>query len=723
MPESPEKDGKRTRFKHAYRSMMELRSDNASLSAEVKDLKAKLATRSATNVAAEPGFLNGNSKNGKSGGESPPSSEPSLSRQTSSQKVQLDYRKLAPFIPGIVLRKIVKHKHNLSEAYEENLNSAVFFADMSGFTALTEKLAAHTDGAELMCNALNGFFTKLLEVVRLWGGDCVKFAGDALMILWPTFHADSLEDAKVTGPKTIEQAVWRAVQCSHMTHKILIGYPPVAGVDLTLHCGLGVGPLKFLVLGGKRNRFEVTVAGEPIHHQLAIAEPAAGPGQTVMSPRAWEIVSAMGATGRELACPAEAEAPGFWLHEGFTADALVEPPPWDPTQVLPITQEHIQAMSVLLPRPVYLKMRQGSDTLSEMELVTVLFFKVVGIDLVGPLEESQRMLYNIQEAVYQYEGSINKLLVDEKGTLIVCAFGMLPSVHHDDPVRGIAAAFLVRHQLQQMGATCHTGITTGRVFCGIVGSDFRREYTVMGDPVNLAARLMCKAKPDEILIDEWTHAMAQLEVRCTKLPKIRVKGKTVEIQPFRPTAFKTHSQMQLQAMARSEGIDEGDFGSAGSPEISETEIFIGRQEEASRIEKMLQKMALGEASVLMVTGSTGIGTSAISDNYLTEGFLDHLQESVMVTTAKSEAAPVAENPFSKANYSKEKKATFAAGPAGQRQPLLILKVAKDAHGGGDLYHDGLIAQMCIFSGFRGLLAKLLHLSKMRNEGVSLHKVL
>ena len=70
------------------------------------------------------------------------------------------------------------------EAKRNEFEAAVLFADMSGFTALTERLAGKPNGAEKLCDALNDFFAGLLETVEEYGGDVVKFSGDALQIIW-----------------------------------------------------------------------------------------------------------------------------------------------------------------------------------------------------------------------------------------------------------------------------------------------------------------------------------------------------------------------------------------------------------------------------------------------------------------------------------------------------------------------------------------------------------
>jgi len=160
--------------------------------------------------------------------------------------------------------------------------AAVLFADMSGFTALTERLAGKANGAERLCNALNQFFGQLLDIVYLFGGDCVKFAGDALKILWPVISDGA-------GPSTLKEATVKAARCSDCVHAALKHYPRTEGVLLSMHMGLGSGAVTTLYVGGMFARWEYVVAGDP-NMQVAIAEPLAGAGETIASPKAWSYL-------------------------------------------------------------------------------------------------------------------------------------------------------------------------------------------------------------------------------------------------------------------------------------------------------------------------------------------------------------------------------------------------------------------------------------------------
>jgi len=91
------------------------------------------------------------------------------------------------------------------------------------------------------------------------------------------------------------------------------------------------------------------------------------------------------------------------------------------------------------------------------------------------------------------------------------------------------------------------GVTTGRAYCGICGSAERMEYTVLGDPVNLSARLMANAAANSVLVDEETFKIAQRELVFEALPPIKVKGKSAVISIYGPSAKEIPEQIGLLA--------------------------------------------------------------------------------------------------------------------------------------------------------------------------------
>eukprot|EP00928_Gymnodinium_smaydae_P037159 TRINITY_DN25834_c0_g1_i1.p1 TRINITY_DN25834_c0_g1~~TRINITY_DN25834_c0_g1_i1.p1 ORF type:complete len:2072 (-),score=304.76 TRINITY_DN25834_c0_g1_i1:130-5685(-) len=196
-----------------------------------------------------------------------------------------------------------------------------------------------------------------------------------------------------------------------------------------------------------------------------------------------------------------------------------------------------------IPRAVLKHMRSGNSSyINEMRSVTIVFAQIQGVDVSTDRgsKVAQDLMVGMQRACYKHEGNLNKFLVDDKGILFLFVFGLPPLVHIDDPVRAIAASFDMIGVLSEIGLRGRFGITTGRVYCGIVGSDMRREYTVMGDTVNLSARLMANAKENTVLVDEATYLRSHEAVNFEKLDPIKVKGKSNSIQIFAPESPSVH---------------------------------------------------------------------------------------------------------------------------------------------------------------------------------------
>jgi hypothetical protein len=150
----------------------------------------------------------------------------------------------------------------------------------------------------------------------------------------------------------------------------------------------------------------------------------------------------------------------------------------------------------------------------------------------------QRILEAVQLAVYKFEGSLNKFLMDDKGSTLIAVFGLPPLAHEDDAVRGVMSAITIVSELRRFGLRPAIGVTSGMAFCGVVGSRGRREYSVLGDTVNLSARLMQYSTVQRlpVLVDAVTEAAARHKLQFRSYQKITVKGKTKPVNTFQPVA-------------------------------------------------------------------------------------------------------------------------------------------------------------------------------------------
>ncbi|KAG1704688.1 hypothetical protein DVH05_005617 [Phytophthora capsici] len=198
---------------------------------------------------------------------------------------ELDMR-LTAYLPAVVRRHLERqdmHKP-LPMPTTHRTNVVSMFADVSGFTAMTESLAARGPvGAEDLAKHLNSYFEQLLRLVSSAGGDVFKFAGDAMLIFWP----ESKED-------TMDSLLRRALQCALRIQSHLHEAELAQGVVLSVKVGVGIGEATIAHLGGESDgataRVEYVAVG-PALEQAFNSEHQAEAGDVICSSECWQRVS------------------------------------------------------------------------------------------------------------------------------------------------------------------------------------------------------------------------------------------------------------------------------------------------------------------------------------------------------------------------------------------------------------------------------------------------
>jgi len=474
---------------------------------------------------------------------------------------------LASYVPAMLRRRLESGPAPWSLLDMESHEAAVLFADISGFTRLSEQLSDRgPDGLEELTGALNAYFDRLIELIAGHGGDVVKMAGDALIAVWPT---------GVLG-EPLAVATRRAARCGLDLQATLQNYEVGEGIRLTSKVAIAAGVVVIMHVGGVYDRWEMLMAGSPMV-QMGLAEKRAEPGQVVVSPEAWALTrDALG---------------GVPLEGGFLRlKSDKEPPARCPLSSPMPGLAAEAALRAYVPGAIRSRLVAGqTGWLAELRRLSVLFVKFPPPDLDQPdaLESTQRIMTLLQTSLYRYEGSVNKLSIDEKGATLVAAFGLPPLAHEDDARRAIQAAQAIRESLNGLGLRCAIGIATGRVYCGEVGNERRREYTIIGRVVNLAARLMQAAVADaDLLCDEATFQTARDHFHFDGLPPIRLKNIEHPVAPYRPC---------------------GPIAACGGPR-STVGRLVERAGMSARLDALREE---GRGGVLVIEGEAGIGKSRL----------------------------------------------------------------------------------------------------------------
>ena len=452
----------------------------------------------------------------------------------------------------------------------------MLYADISGFTALTEMLARQGPaGVEKVAAGLNGYFERLTAIIQAHGGDVVKFAGDALTAIW----------VAPSGLRDRRAAALPAIACGMAIQSGLYGYRISDGVDLSLRVGLGASHVAAVHVGGLDGRWELVLTGLAVTDSLR-AETLAEPGEVVIAPRLWPLIEAQ-ARGRPV-------AEGFVCVEALSAEISLSP------LLRPaVSVEAEAALCGYVPTAVASRLAAGqSSWLAELRRVAVLFVSLPQLSHTTALADAQAVMVAVQAIVQGLEGSINHVSVDNRGATVMAVFGLPPLSHEDDAVRAVDAAQQLQDALGRLGWTAGMGVATGKAFCGSVGGASRCEYTVLGDVVNLAARLMQAADQRRpILCDVATFTAARAQFLFEVFPPIVVKGKAQPIVIHGPAS----ARMAVRA--------GGSVGN-GRPAL------VGRMRERVVLIGKLHDLLRGRSATVVVEGEVGLGKSRLADDLL-----------------------------------------------------------------------------------------------------------
>ena len=512
---------------------------------------------------------------------------------------------LASYVPRLIQKRVSQNPLPINSPLAQDFQAALLFADISGFTALTERLAEQgAAGVEMLARILNDYFGQLIDLVYEYGGDVVKFGGDAIIVAWPIAQISpsafpgGLEEAQ-------RMSMLRAAECAFKIRERLLNYR-ADGSILSLKLSLSAGRVWESHIGGIFNRWEFVLVGEPLV-EIGAASRFARPGDIIAGPSAWELI------GED--CEADAffdfEAKGgvaarlktIKNHFRGVTDVNVHPLSFD--EAAPA------ALRPYIPAAIIHRISAGqSDWLAELRKVTIVFINLPELSHGTSLETAQEIMRLLQQSIYRFEGSLNKISQDDKGIMVDAAFGLPPLAHTDDPLRGIQAALMIRDELQQRGMRGAIGITTGRVFCGLVGTDQRREYTFLGNSVNLAGRLMSLALQQKgilekegiaILCDRPTYEAAKERAEFEALPPQTMKGRSEPVDVFRPLR-------ERKEVFR-----------------PQTEL-IGRTIEKAVMADAIQKLQRGTPSqVIILHGEAGIGKSRLMEELVHQAEVSGVQ--------------------------------------------------------------------------------------------------
>jgi class 3 adenylate cyclase/tetratricopeptide (TPR) repeat protein len=510
------------------------------------------------------------------------------------------------YIPDVLLKSLVV-RDDCTRPFIEPFTGSLLLADISGFTQMTEKLAeSGKEGAEWLTGIVNQYFQRMLDIARVHGGTHLKFGGDALLLLFREENNAAL-------------AVTTALKMQNATRQFTIFHVGGSRFRLRMTVGVHTGESYSVVAGLPNEAMHHFILGQETN-RLAQIQGLASPGELIISENTMRVL--------EIPCISEPRG------TDYKVTRLLKSPPLPKNKAHTLDEKKINDTSIVtfLPAPIVLSMREGQEHIrieGEHRKVTVVFINLLGVNelitsqgLEGFLGEFQEYITVLLSLCQQYNGLLIGNDVAKQGIKLIVVFGA-PVTHENDTANALHFSLDLNRITKNKNLKFENriGIHSDFVFVGDVGSTYSRQYTVMGDSVNLAARLMASSSSSQILITKKTAIESDNVCETPDLPPIKVKGKKDNIQ-----ICELKSERTVQPY----------------PETSQKRIFYGRKKEILFFINLCSDLLANKRRYsLLIEGQAGIGKTELLDQFKSRLIQNGWNVSISVSLAH-----IGKRPFS-----------------------------------------------------------------------------
>ena len=459
------------------------------------------------------------------------------------------------------------------------LDATLCFVDISGFTKLSERLARRGRiGAEELTEVLNRIFGDMLDLAYARGGSLLKFGGDALLLL---FEGDDHPLQAASAAVEMRQALRAAATIP----------TSVGRVALRMSVGIHSGPVHLFRVGARHHELVVTGPGASRVTQM---EHAAAAGEILVSADTAGRLPTLATT--RVASDVDAGRALRWRRAPVPPSGAV-------------ARRSVSDETIVSSLPATLRAHL-CDGVNEFEhrVATVAFVRFTGVDALfaelgpdGVAVALDDIVSTAQRAAEDEGVAFLASDIDEDGGKLILAAGV-PVNQTDDEGRLLRAARRIADHPTYVPPKI--GVHRGHVFAGTVGTPYRATYTIMGDTVNLAARLMAAAPPGCVYTTAGVLERARSHFDVEPVPPFHVKGKSA---PVHAVALGAETDTR-------HGTDD-----------REEAPFTGRDAELSILRDTLAGALASNThesvSAIVVEGDTGVGKSRLVREAITRAGL------------------------------------------------------------------------------------------------------
>lgn len=439
------------------------------------------------------------------------------------------------------------------------MQGSILFADVSGFTPIAESLSAlGAEGGEILTDILNRYFSEMVGLIHSHGGEVVKFGGDSILCF---FAGDGNRERVLSAAQSMQRSA----------SKFQSVKTPVRKFSLQMKAGISSGEVLIAGIGNPELRCEYIFAGEPVNRACQAEQLA----------KSGDVIVDQNGDFKKLAF---FEIPGIDQNHSDLAQPQF------------ISSRNMSVKPFLIPE-VYEMLAQGySRYAGALQRVIPVFMQFTGFSDQRNsflLHEFHQFFSLVAETAAKYGGRFNTATMGDKGQIFYLLFGAPNRLEKKEEAANqwsLEIRERIRRDFPQ--TTIRIGMSEGRVFSGIVGGSGRFYYTVVGDPVNLAARLMTVAAENQICVSEELKTKSETIFVFTSCGSKRLKGKT-QLIPVYGLEKQQSSSLEKKG-----------------------QHFVGRTGEVVEILGRMESARNGTPQMVVIEGEAGIGKSYLAKHAL-----------------------------------------------------------------------------------------------------------
>ncbi len=437
----------------------------------------------------------------------------------------------------------------------------LLFADASGFTVLTRNLSSQGRvGFEHLTDLLNSLFNSMAEDIARHDGDILKFSGDAVWCCFPE-NTDILQ---------VYAEMLSTIEAINREHPTCRQFP------LSLHAGATRGTLDLFTIAAANGRAEFEISGASVLAAYRACDLAKAGELCVTSDLAASLTSRevlrreqdfVVIRPQPIAAVQCNRCPVSDAEPGLADESLVKYVP-----------------EALLKR--ILATSQESTLASEHRQVYIAFVNIQPLSENTDPASLKNHLAEIMNAIHDSMARSHELTPSAPATKSwhYSAPSSPPAMTHSAPSRPRSKL----PQLNPLLFATRIGLAAGPLLCGEVGSQHRCEFTVMGNAVNLAARLMTKSEPSGLLLDEQFYKAVADSCKTHPL-MLSLKGFDLPVPVYAFESLRAH-QSRLRRPRQ----------------------FFGRFSELEQLRAALAQSASTGPIWQVISGPAGMGKTSLA---------------------------------------------------------------------------------------------------------------